>query len=173
MQKCSACFGEDVVAVSQVSVDVQPPSAFSDEARTDEELCVDRHRMPVAHEDPGGHGGEAVPGRQQPARLVERGRDHPAVCEPGPALVPLVEAEVGLILAEPLLTRQRELDSEWIVAAAPTRGIVVGRDAVGRQRRPPRSWCALKKFSEPAVAMAAEAEISSASAAAATIWAKR
>ena len=38
---------------------------------------------------------------------------------------------------------------------------------------PPRSKWALKKFSEPDVAIAAEAEISSASVAAATIWAKR
>jgi hypothetical protein len=38
---------------------------------------------------------------------------------------------------------------------------------------PPRSKWALKKFSEPEVAIAAEAEISSASVAAATIWAKR
>ena len=41
------------------------------------------------------------------------------------------------------------------------------------QRMPPRSWCARKKFSLPAVAIAADALISSASAAAATIWAKR
>jgi hypothetical protein len=41
------------------------------------------------------------------------------------------------------------------------------------QRSPPRSWCALKKFSLPAVAIAADALISSESAAAATIWAKR
>ena len=40
-------------------------------------------------------------------------------------------------------------------------------------RRPPRSWCALKKFSLPAVAIAADALISSESAAAATICAKR
>ena len=92
--------------------------------------------------------------------------------EPGSALVPLVEVEVGLVLLETLLPRQRELDSEWIVAAAPARGIVVGRNPVC-QRNPPRSWCALKKFSLPAVAMAADAEISRASAAAATIWAKR
>jgi hypothetical protein len=38
---------------------------------------------------------------------------------------------------------------------------------------PPRSWCARKKFSLPAVAIAAEALISRASAAAATICAKR
>jgi hypothetical protein len=87
--------------------------------------------------------------------------------------VALVEVEVGLVLLETLLERQRELDSEWVVTAAPARRIVMGRDAAVAQRRPPRSWCALKKFSEPAVAMAADAEISSASAAAATIWAKR
>ena len=56
-----------------------------------------------------------------------------------------------------------------------------GGDRLGRgglvcgdgQRMPPRSKCALKKFSEPDVAIAAEAEISSASVAAATICAKR
>ena len=41
------------------------------------------------------------------------------------------------------------------------------------QRRPPRSWWARKKFSLPAVAIAAEALISRHSAAAATICAKR
>ena len=41
------------------------------------------------------------------------------------------------------------------------------------QRSPPRSKWALKKFTEPDVAIAAEAEISSASVAAATICAKR
>ena len=42
-----------------------------------------------------------------------------------------------------------------------------------RQRIPPRSWWARKKFSEPAVAIDAEAEISSAKVAAAAICAKR
>jgi hypothetical protein len=41
------------------------------------------------------------------------------------------------------------------------------------QRRPPRSWWALKKFSLPAVAIEAEALISRQSAAAATICANR
>jgi hypothetical protein len=43
----------------------------------------------------------------------------------------------------------------------------------GQCRLLPSSWCARKKFSEPAVAIAALAEISNASVAAATIWAKR
>src|SRR5581483_3628307 len=42
-----------------------------------------------------------------------------------------------------------------------------------QERRPPRSWCARKKFSLPAVAIAADALISRQSAAAATIWASR
>src|SRR5262249_52733436 len=41
------------------------------------------------------------------------------------------------------------------------------------QRTPPRSKCAWKKSSAPAVAIAAEAEISRHSVAAATIWASR
>jgi hypothetical protein len=95
------------------------------------------------------------------------------VREPWPALVPLVEVEVGLELLEALRDRLAEPDPKRVVAASPAGRIVMRRDAVVGQRNPPRSWCALKKFSEPAVAMAAEAEISSASAAAATIWAKR
>jgi hypothetical protein len=47
------------------------------------------------------------------------------------------------------------------------------RSSGGLHRMPPRSWWALKKFSDPAVAIAAEAEISSASVAAATICASR
>ena len=48
-----------------------------------------------------------------------------------------------------------------------------GGNGATRYRSPPRSKCARKKFSEPAVAIAADALISSASAAAATICAKR
>ena len=62
--------------------------------------------------------------------------------------------------AHPLSTRA------WAPAPAPA-------PSARRQRSPPRSRWARKKFSEPAVAIAAEALISSASAAAATIWAKR
>src|SRR5206468_402922 len=49
----------------------------------------------------------------------------------------------------------------------------IGNKLVPNQRRPPRSLWALKNSCEPAVAIAAEAEISRASVAAATIWAKR
>ena len=90
------------------------------------------------------------------------------------ALVALVERDVRLVLVEALGLGRRQADPERAVAAAPARGVVMGRDAMLLgQRRPPRSWWARKKLSEPAVAIAADAEISSASAAAATIWAKR
>jgi hypothetical protein len=93
------------------------------------------------------------------------------VDKPRPGLVALVEAEPTLVRVGALLGRVGQVDAGWVVAAAPAGGVVVRRDAA--QRRPPCWKCALKKFSEPAVAIAAEAEISSASVAAATIWAKR
>src|SRR5512132_1102456 len=49
----------------------------------------------------------------------------------------------------------------------------VGNKFVPNQRSPPRSLWALKNSWEPAVAIAAEAEVYNASVAAATIWAKR
>jgi hypothetical protein len=92
------------------------------------------------------------------------------VREAGPALVALVERERDLVGVGALLRRLREPEADWVVAAAEASRVVVRRDL---QRIPPRSKWALKKFSEPDVAIAAEAEISSARVAAATICAKR
>jgi hypothetical protein len=86
-------------------------------------------------------------------------------------LVALVEAEGRLVVRGALVGGMWQVDTGRVVAAAPAGRVVVRRDAA--QRRPPCWKCALKKFSDPAVAMAAEAEISSASVAAATICAKR
>jgi hypothetical protein len=93
------------------------------------------------------------------------------VDEPGPGLVALVEAKAGFVALGAFLGRQREADAVRGVAAAPAVRVVVRRDP--RYRRPPSSKCALKKFSDPAVAIAADAEISSDSVAAATICASR
>ena len=90
--------------------------------------------------------------------------------EARPALVALVERERRLIAVGPLLLRVRKMKSDRVVAAPKTGRVVVRRDL---QRMPPRSKCALKKFSDPDVAIAAEAEISRASVAAVTIWANR
>ena len=90
--------------------------------------------------------------------------------EPRPALVALVERKCRLVPLAALNLGLRKVEADRVVPAPETRGIVVRLDL---QRMPPRSKCALKKFSDPDVAIADEAEISSASVAAATIWAKR
>ncbi len=86
------------------------------------------------------------------------------------ALVTLVEGEPRLVAVGTFLLGRREVKADRVVTAAEAGRVVVRGDL---QRRPPRSKCALKKFSEPEVAIAAEAEISSASVAAATICANR
>lgn len=90
--------------------------------------------------------------------------------KPGPALVALVEREFRLVPVGALRLGLRKVEADRVVPAPEARGIVVRRDL---QRMPPRSKCALKKFSEPDVAIADDAEISSAKVAAATICAKR
>jgi hypothetical protein len=163
--------GEELVSVEEPAVDMRPPATGVRHPGADDELAVDRDRPSVAHEDPRRHGREAVPRREQATGLVERGRDEPSVDEPRPSLVPLVEPEARLVTGRTLLVGMWQMDSGRVVAAAPAGGVVVRRDAT--QRKPPCWKCALKKFSDPAVAIAAEAEISSASVAAATICAKR
>ena len=88
----------------------------------------------------------------------------------GAARVALVERKGRFVAVGSLDLRVWKVKSDRVVAAPEAGRVVVRRDL---QRMPPRSKCALKKFSEPEVAIAAEAEISSASVAAATIWAKR
>jgi hypothetical protein len=171
VQECAAGFRECLVAVEQLSVDVCPPAARVHDPGPDEQIAVDGDGTSVADEDAGRDRGEAVPRREQAARLVERRGDEAAVDEPRACLVTLVEAESRLVALGALLRRLRQVDTGRIVAAAPAARVVVRRDPA--QRKPPCWKCALKKFSEPAVAIAAEAEISSASVAAATIWAKR
>jgi hypothetical protein len=95
--------------------------------------------------------------------------------DPGAALVVLAEANGRQVGRDPRLVREREveMEAERVLAAPEAGRVVMRRDRRGAYRRPPRSWWALKKFSEPAVAIAADAEISSESVAAATICAKR
>jgi hypothetical protein len=86
------------------------------------------------------------------------------------ALMALVEGEGRLVAVGSLGLRLPEMETDRVFAAPEAGRVVLRRDL---QRRPPRSKWALKKFSEPEVAIADDAEISSASVAAATIWAKR
>jgi hypothetical protein len=170
MEECGSRLGQDFVVVEKPAVDVRAPAARIGHPTADDEVAIDVNGPPVAHEYPRGHGRKAVPGGEQAARLVERGGDEAAVNEPRRRLVALVEPEPCVVLGRPLLARMRQVDSGWI-AAAPAGWVVMRRDLA--QRSPPWWKCALKKFSDPAVAIAAEAESSSASVAAATICAKR
>ncbi len=141
MEECAPGLGEDVVLVTEGGVDVQAPAARACEPRLELELAVDPDGPPVADEDARGDGREPVPGREQPARLVERGGDEAAVDDAGPALVALVERERRALALEPLLPRLRQSEPLRIVAAPPAGRIVVGRDHQTFSKVPRRSSC--------------------------------
>ena len=159
-------FGEQLVGVPELSAHVHSATLFLLDERAAQERPVDRYRPAVAQKDPPGDDREAVPRRHEPAGLVDERRDEPSVREAGPALMSLVERERRLVAVGALLLGMWQVEADRVVAAPEARRVVVRRDL---QRIPPRSKCALKKFSEPEVAIAAEAEISSARVAAATI----
>ena len=163
-------FGEELVGVPELSAYVHAAALLLLDERTGQQRPVDGHRSPVAQKDSPCDDWKPVPRCEQAAHLVEEGGDHPAVRQAGPALMSLVERERRFVPVGPLALRLRQLEADRVVAAPEAGRVVVRRDL---QRIPPRSKWALKKFSEPDVAMAAEAEISSASVAAATICANR
>ena len=170
VDECEPCLGQQLLSVPELAADKDTsPSLFLDHG-PDRERAVDRDRPAVAQEHAARDGREPVPRRREPARFVDQRRDHAAVREARPALVALVEGERRLVAVGALGLRLRKVESDRVVAAPEARRVVVRRDL---QRMPPRSKCALKKFSDPDVAIADEAEISSASVAAATICAKR
>jgi hypothetical protein len=163
--------GKELLAVPELGADLEPAAALVVELCRDRQTAVDVHRPEEANREAGRHRRKTVPCCEKPAGLVERGADKAAVHEAGPGLMLIVKGERRLVARQSLLLGDGQVDSCRVVAAAPARRVVMRRDAV--QRMPPRSKCALKKFSEPEVAIAADAEISSASVAAATICANR
>jgi hypothetical protein len=106
------------------------------------EPVVDQHRRPVADEHADGHAREAVPGREQPAGLVQGGADEPAVDDPRCRLVPLAERELRLVSVDALLGREGKVDAVRVVSAPPAGWVVMRRYAVF-YRSPPRSKWAL------------------------------
>ena len=82
---------QELPAVEQVGPDVDAPAVVRDELGPDCQLAVDVHRASVADDQLRGHGGKAVPGREQTGRLVQCCGDEPAVDEPRPGLVLLAE----------------------------------------------------------------------------------
>jgi hypothetical protein len=171
MEERGSRLGQDLVAVKKLPIYVRAPAPGVGNPAAHAEVAVDLDRPAVADEDPRGHGREAMPGGEEATSFVKRGRDEASMDEPRGRLVALVEAEAGLVPLGALRGRVRKVDPRRVIAAAPAGWVVMRRDAV--QRNPPCWKCALKKFSDPAVAIAADAEISSASVAAATICAKR
>lgn len=93
---------EELVAFSQFASDVQPTPAFALELRGDHQRAVDVHRLQEADGKARGHRWEAVPGRKQTARLVERSADEPAVDEARRGLVLLAEREACAVRAQTL-----------------------------------------------------------------------
>jgi hypothetical protein len=162
--------GQELLVFPKLAADVHAAPAFVPQLREHFQGAVDVHRLDEADREARGHGRKAVPRREQAAGLVERRANESAVDEPRCGLVLLAERERCAVLAQTLRRGGGEPYAGWIVATAPTARVVVRRNL---QRIPPRSKWALKKFSEPDVAIAAEAEISRASVAAATICAKR
>ena len=95
--------------------------------------------MAIADEDPRRHGREAIPGGEESAGLVEEGGDEPTVDDPRPALVSLLEVDVGLVELPALDLRRRQPEPEGRLPAAPAGRVVVRRDVERAHRRPPRS----------------------------------
>ncbi len=132
VQERRARLGERLGAVDEIGADADPPSARALDLGPQQELRVDRHRPAVAHEDARRHRGEAVPGREDPAGLVQRGRDDAAVHDPGPALVVLGEPDGRDVRGDALLVGKREVEAERVLAAPEAGRVVVRRD---RRRR--------------------------------------
>ena len=141
MQEGPAGLGEDFPVEAQISVDVDAPAAAFRHPGGDRELAVDQYGPAIADEDARGHTREAVPRGEEPARLVQSSADESAVDDPGRGLVALAERKRRLVVVDALLGREGEVDAVRVVAATPTRRVVVRRNAV--QRRPPRSKWAL------------------------------
>jgi len=140
VEKRSPRFGEHVVALAEIAVDMDAPPAALGHPRGHRELAVDEHRSAVADEDPRGHDGEAVPGAEEAARLVQGCSDEPAVRDTRRRLVALAEGEGRLVAFDALLRGEREVNAVRVLSTPPARRIVMGRDLY---RRPPRSKWAL------------------------------
>jgi hypothetical protein len=138
-----AGLGEHLRLVAEVRVDVDPPAARPCDPGRQYELALDRDGLPVADEDARGHGREAIPGGEQPARFVERGADETPVDDARTGLVPLAERDRRVVALDTLFKREGKLDALGVVAASPAGGIVMRRNTRARvYLSPPRSKCA-------------------------------
>ena len=128
VQERPACLGEDLVAVTELGIDVDPPPAAVRHPGGERELVVDEDRPPVAHEDPRRHGREAVPRGQEPAGLVEGRGDQAAVDDAGPGLVVVAEGDGRLVAVDALVRSAAEDGGPWGCRRTPS---TPGRGAAG------------------------------------------
>ena len=119
---------EQLSAVVELAGDLEPAPPACQDPGSQAELAVDRDRLPVADRDPRRHGREAMPGREQPAGLVEGRADDPAVDEPRAALVLEPKGDRRLVPLGADRGRQREPQAVGMNAAPEAGGIVRGRD---------------------------------------------
>src|SRR5918994_190214 len=82
--------------------DLEPPPTLVLELGGDGQRAVDMHRLEEPDGEAGGDGREAVPGREQPAGLVQRGADEAAVDESRRRLVLFAEGERCVVRAQTL-----------------------------------------------------------------------
>jgi hypothetical protein len=89
--------GEQLMIVMELSADVESAVTIVHQRRADREVSLDVYRAPVCDRELSRHRREAVPGREQTGRFVERRGDEAAVDEPRPRLVLLTELKSCLV----------------------------------------------------------------------------
>jgi hypothetical protein len=130
VEEGGAGLGQDLVAVAERAVDADPAASAIGHPGRHRQCAVDEDGAPIADKDSRGHRRKPVPRREKPARLVEGGADEAAVDDPRRGLVPLGEREGGLVAVDSLLGGRGKVDPFRIIATAPARRIVMGRDAL-------------------------------------------
>ena len=141
VQEGAARLCDHLVLEAEITVDVNAPTAALGDPGCDLEVAVDEHGPAIADEDARGHTGEAVPGGEKAARLVQRGTDEPAMDDPRCGLMALAEGEGRFVALDSFSRRAGEVDAVRVpLPATPARGVMVRRNLY---RRPPRSKCAL------------------------------
>src|SRR5215210_186601 len=136
VDKRARAFGEQLLRVFELSGDFDPATTLALQHGGDGEGTVDVDRLEKPDREPSGDGGEAVPGREEAAGLVERGADESAVDEAGRCLVLRVECEGRGVRRRTFFARDGESDPGRIVAATPAGRIVMWRNSHGAFTEP-------------------------------------
>jgi hypothetical protein len=99
--------GEQLIAVVQLAGDLDPAAGVVLEPGRNGQRPVDVYGPAVADRESGGNRGKPIPGRKQPAGLVERRRYEAAVRKARPSLMFVTERERRLVVRQPLAVGRR------------------------------------------------------------------